>query len=359
MNSHLSFNVELAFEQLFSIGIEHDYYSSGIADDLIIKPSVISEMRMRKLDLQQKSGRMGAIVGFKVGSNAGDFFLKQEEPIGFSFMVYCDNPAFSRFTRMPFPKEGTGFYFSNTGTNVVEGRPMLMVNEFAGEADLVPFMPPYFEYSMGQAPEMINARVLDIFGNIVAEEEILSGGRAAYKVDLRDMMSGKYILQIEGEPDFEFYRLDANERQPFAVIDIYFDRNGNPDQSLLNGDGLVEREYIIRFEPRSTIWKYCIFNKTNANLFQNHQITDPSKKFKFSGPEEQLTNSGRNILSISSSEAIQLEENPNHQFQLKVQRATGSNTEVVIDLPNANPLMMVSDPDENNETYYSKINIYV
>lgn len=356
MVDFIRFNISLEFEEIFSIGIEHGFFQGNKAKKLHLAPTEKSLQLFRQYGLHQKSNSLGTIAGFKQGTDTRDLLLAKE-PISFIFLIYVDDPTFYQVTNIPALKENTGFYFSNLNGNVTDGKILLHPGPAVNGKDIIAFSGPAFDYGISDNQEKVSWKVSNAHGRLVMEETSQISGRPFIHVDLRDQTAGVYMLEVKGREPFRFFRLDDLRKVPLGIIEIDVTDRPKPDFRLIDSKGFYQKKFTIRFQPRSTFWKYVIMESTNAGLYENFQISDPDKKVVFSAAKEEVMRSGRKALTITSEKPIIMKENQSARFQLSMQKKSGAG--MSIDLPMANPYVILPDPEGKSEIYYSEIFIYV
>lgn len=206
------------FQPLFSVSVEHQYFSDGLWKGLDFVPEPGTLKLIECANTVVKNTRNGISV-FYDAEKSGTLSLFAEDAGGalrFSFKVFAKDRSFANYTLPPVQKEGAILYFANSvagggasGTTI-----KLSKGDFVSELD--------FEYlaalDAGGFPCANGRRrpdfVVDIFiasaesGGLVAREYGVNfGARRSYlKYHLLGSMNrdNLFIFDLDNQVEFEF-----------------------------------------------------------------------------------------------------------------------------------------------------------
>ncbi len=99
---------------LFSIIIEHQYFSNKNCCDLSIKPTPGCLTLLKKYHLLYRSSGDGSIVILSVDNEVSDLLKSIPTNPGFTFFIVMNDPGFVHYTRPPDIKAGEILYYSNS-----------------------------------------------------------------------------------------------------------------------------------------------------------------------------------------------------------------------------------------------------
>lgn len=93
------------------------------------------------------------------------------------------------------------------------------------------------------------------------------------QVDLRELQSGKHIVNINGEGFTQYIDAQAAFSNTIGMIDIFNHLDGANDFALLDASGKTkEHTYTIHFANRLAQWKYLTTKKGVKNITDNAGI---------------------------------------------------------------------------------------
>lgn len=252
------------YRLLFSITVQHDYFTGGLCRDLLFVPTGKSERLIKNANLLMRQSGCGVDL-YCDGDQTEILRLYEEDatdPPAFIFKVYSQDPRFLNYTALDLLEKGRMLCFDNRKITHGKKKELRLTSEkTAGESDYEP---------MGDG----------FLGEILSKQE--------------KRVRPHFVAAIFSEKN----------------KNILFYKNGNP----------IERKYLFRFGARRTRWKYVIPAKGKED---NLCLHDPAGKVTFSETDNIPLPAGVQAVSFISDQALPLSEAPTRIFQLKAKKSAG------------------------------------
>ena len=354
-------NLRYQYTPLFTLKVLHNFYLKQTSDELKLSPTprtvgLVDKMRFM---LKEKDGEFNALFDNSRLEALG-YFLNHFDHIKFSFWLYSSNDYFINFTDLPTETTDSILYFNN-----LEPRPdqngefFLHDTDFINEAQFAPLRPSSFGYLPSKEGAQIEIR--DSYNQLVQNGVVDPGLK--FQVEVGPSGEGLYKILEDGDENSRFVYPGQNlAKNPLALIEIELS-----DEIKKEIIAKIQAEevppvykYKIRFEARSTYWKYFIASKYLNGLDQV-EIQSPDTDISFTGPEEVTLVNGDKAFSFLSEKVLPLQEFPQHVFQLKKGNGPGeSGGRMLLDrLPVPSVQSIIPESRSNGSKIFSEIFVYL
>jgi hypothetical protein len=190
-----------------------------------------------------------------------------------------------------------------------------------------------------------------------------------------DYPSGKYKLEIEGQPPVFVYHLaDKPHIQNFGVIDFFLGlTEQSPSPFLEAPQTIIPRKYELRFARRATTWRYFFImpKKESVSLKikekENVQFEAVEKEAgEWNQKWDQIYQPDKEkLLLFKSNKEIAIEENASPEAFFKIEEINGQSKERDLPRPGIHQVSAESIIRKNNGEstfevkYYSDLFIYL
>jgi hypothetical protein len=312
---------------LFTVELQHDYYTGKLCKDFQIVPTPDCDAMFRNMQLLYKNAGNKLIV--LASNDGGKPFINIDPTAVFRFYLLLQNPYFLNFTNADWKqREGKRYVFDNltgnqTGSNLFLTRPLpvyaagtsylpgqlVMNNEidrdvfeaiadnpspsatttdsafwqpkakdqYAGDADLTEFTGAAYAFGLSVG---VTSSSVEIFGfNTLSGDFTRKIGATvitnytnaltAIPVDLGHLRPGKYRIRVNGATDkMVYYDPQAINKNVYGVVEIHQHLPAANSFSVLGVGGTIRttpNKYLIQFANRSVIWKY-IFKTAHTDV---------------------------------------------------------------------------------------------
>lgn len=235
-----------SYKVLFTIQLNHAYYTSGVSPDFRVVPDAETTALLRKYRLLFRTSETGATVVYEAKDGTADPVIGFEAEKRFRFYLQPNNSQFNTFTKLPGLDFGKLYYFKNPSSKV----PV--------DSDALRYFPLAFKYNIS-GTELTIAGPENNASNpaTVLDEEGLTAGDQ--QVNLRAYGTGMYAVSETPENILVDSGADGSY---MAVVECFLSTHptgGNPTA------------YSINFEARAQVWKYYV-------VFPN-SLTDPVRQY--------------------------------------------------------------------------------
>ncbi|WP_299222249.1 hypothetical protein [uncultured Aquimarina sp.] len=273
--------MNIKYNRLFNLSITHEYYKSGINEDIKLKPDSKTKELLANGKLLFKTLGNSFIVLYKTMSDHISPFIDLGKDVNFRFYIIVDrSDEFLNITKLETGKKyeaGNKLYFSNDPVMASSDKdaPEIINHTLVDKA-----FGKLFTYSFSLSTNHIKTKleVEDNQGQLVSIGKDTDGNDLpttieltrdnlkvfSQQIDLRNKPSGIYKIVIKNmagdiPPLREETVLIDNEafnQSILGILDIKYDTAFNH----IYGD---TEFYKLQFDRKSTFWKYFIINKSN------------------------------------------------------------------------------------------------
>jgi hypothetical protein len=249
---------------LFSVEVEHTFFSKGWCAGLDFVPTPISLTFIEKTGLLIRNTQNGIRAFFDQNSSEALrlYAIKPDEPLRLAFKVFAREMFFRAYTELNTPEEDSILYFDNRG----------------GKTDATKrFRLHDAEYVSARDFEKLNSpRITDILSR-------------------KDrLLKPEFIISIElGKKEIRI--LDAASKTAY-------------------------HNYYLKFQARETFWKYYLLGSMTKN---KSYIADLNHETEFEDTGRASLPGNRPALTFRSKQKIPLREKSEYRFQLRVKDPNG------------------------------------
>jgi hypothetical protein len=249
---------------LFSIEVEHHFFSGGLCRELNFVPTSKTDMVIKKTGLLTKNTINGICLFYD--ENKSEclqlYAADPDEPLSFGFKVFSRDPFFENYTELPASKEDSILYFDNRDVEIdTAGKFRLHNEEYVSETDF----------------ENLDSRLL---------EDILNK---------RDRLI-----------------------RPIFTVNIFVPEK---EGSLFDEQSkAISTSYQLKFKSRQTFWKYYLLGDIAG---EDSYVADLNNEteFEFAGVESLADN--RAALTFRSKTTLPFRERSDCRFQLRDRNSGG------------------------------------
>jgi len=280
--------------------------------------------------------------GFHLLSANPELLKSENDFTPMRFRFNCTDPYFINYSDLPqFDLRNNLFYFNNLSPNLTDAQLILHDENYVSANNIVKI-----SLQTIQIAPNTEAFFKDVKGNeLFAAKSNHSPLATAYQFSEQD----EGIIQVEPKTDKAFKVYYTNElfwKMPFGILEIFADdlyrhfaTNGKVD-------------YFIRFNKRSTVWKYILVDPVYRK-FPNLTIINKKREQVFSGPQKQTVYENTEALVFESKEKLPISEFQNDSFQLiDAEDPTLKQGKIVVkNLPSASPDLIYTNTEQTDIQY--------
>ncbi len=343
----------ISFDILFRVRLRHSFYADGAARELLVLPTAETVRLIDNNRLIFRTTESGFFVAAESVDASPGRKMKRNLPndAGFRFHLVSASPRFSSITNLPLTDDDPGVMLLGNRIGSTDDEALLLhPSQFAGtESDSFAILKENtLKYTIPDQTAPGTATIRSVQGRVLLTQTAdPQDGTLLFSFDMTDFPSEFYTLWFGSEAVNTWYH--ATERYPgmlLAVIEIDPGSGAATTHRLFDGQQIMMHpEYEIRFENRSTFWRYHIRNRSGVNL-NNPVILAAPYSFSKKDDDELQADS----LLFESEQAIPLQEAGINNISLR--RQTGAATHLVLDtLPNPGTRFAEPDPVDHNKLY--------
>ncbi len=282
---------------LFSLEVEHSYFSNSVCRGLHIGPSTQSALLLERSGCLLRRTDRGVMVLFDASASEAMRLRASDalEPFCVHFLAHAQDPAFANYT---------------------DG-----------------------EFGSSQSVLLLDSRraVLD-----ESSRWRLHAGASTSAADVRRFASARAAKPLSQRERHE---------QPHFMVSVRVCPSDLPQTAQ------QAKRYYCRLPARSTIWKYYLFGDL-AEAPYNVQVVDLGQANEFDAAVSERLPDGQSVLAVRSCAPIALQERSSQRFQLR-QRGAGADKVLVKRLPVASPSLLHRETLGGVPTWVSEIYIHL
>lgn len=253
-----------AYLPLFSLDVEHEFFSRGMSASLEFMPASGCERLMANTGLLKRVASNGLRIFYdeERGDALRAYAAEGEEALRFVFKVYSRDPLFVNYTEPSSYRENAVLYFNNrVARSASGGSPRLSLEDCVSPADFKALSDPVFE-------------------GVLDKRDVLL--RPAFIVDIS---------------------LGALELGAF-----------------LDGGRVESKAYQLAFRAKRTFWKYCLIGDlSKKNVF----VTDVANGLEFERMGEEALSASTTAVVFQSKQPISLQQRFDYRLQLREKGPAG------------------------------------
>jgi hypothetical protein len=355
------FEVQFAYQTLFTLKVTHTYYAQQTSPDFKITPTTSSLRLAEKMGVILKADETGIIViGDVSRPETLLYYLEQMEGVKFTFWLHCSQPYFISITHLPTENLHTLLYFGNsTAHKKGTDESLLHPAPFVSASDR--YSVKSGEYQVPVQPKETTLELQDDSGKILKTGTALAN--LPFRFDLNGLPEGKYkVVAGKKELDTFVYTGIKPYLKAIGLVEIFLTGALKDEliQTIKEKDTPGTRSYQIAFQARSTYWKYLIVPKYSNGL-QHASIATNDKNISFKGPEKITLANGDSAFMFQSEDVLPLSESSPYLFQLKKNKnADENNGRIIINRLPHPPLGLVKPQSRSNDSkVFSEILVYI
>ena len=286
-----------AYLPLFSIAVEHAFFSTGLCEELEFVPTPQSTSLLKRAGILTRKTTHGIRAFYDESkTDALELYVtNRNEPFCVAFKVFSHDASFTNYTAPSIHKNDAVLYFDSRRIQSEKaGRRRLHTADYVSEAD---------------------------FENL--DSEVFA--------------------------DF----LDNKDRlvRPHFLVNICV--NTVPTLTSRGSSNAQPNDYYLTFQARQTFWKYHLLGDMAR---QNLSIADVDGKTEFEPAGNASLSDARTAITFRSTTPIPLRETFDHRFQLR-ENGTGNGKVLIKRLPVASALQINTETVKQHTTIVSDIYI--
>lgn len=359
-------NITSRWGKLFMVKCLHDFYNNGMTSDLTFIPTEETQLLMRNLRLLFRPQKAGFIILYDSNNSHNLFKTRQVEKLEkLTFLIKNNNDLLLNFSNISFGNMNKIYYLSNSFSNFEEDElnlihPTPYIENPLG-IDLIP-KSRQLQLTFQKEINSKDLKLLDWKGNAVNISAILQKDLPkkldGISIPLRYLKQGKYVLSAKGIQEKSFYVTDNIDEFYWGIMDIYLKDEEGKGQ-IYSEEAFLKPNYHIRFQARSTFWKYILIspNKKNGE-YKDAKVTLNGKTIPFLKPKDIVLNNGTKAYSIESKSPMKLQQlmTSSNKLELKLKKG---NKWVARTVKLPKPVPKSIKPDKVSGKIYSTTYIYV
>lgn len=326
--------INTRYKILFSIEIQHDYFTDGKCPDVKIIPSFETQLLLtaRKLKYRQTNNKLIVIV--QVGSDDKPALNMNTFDI-FRFYLVSATSSFFNYSNLSYtPGNGKKYYFTNLANNKIAAdlflsKPILPYNsiteytpgdmaingsgdvfdaikgsdsgnahglaetafwrakaklQYATRNDLIPYTARNYSFSLNAAATNATVHFFKMnpisgaYDVQVAEDITVNFSNAVSNilVETVNINEGSLAIEANGKSEIVYNDSRILQSSAFGVVELFNHLMPGTDYSFFDNTGKVkEVKYVIRFANRAVVWKYI------AKTTEVTSVQDSDNNFQF------------------------------------------------------------------------------
>ena len=334
------------FEPLLDFELFHAFYGSEPCTDIDVVPTPACRESLKDQGMLCRKTKRGFTLLYEIEPGVQGTKRGPRRPLvgdeKFSFAFKSVNPYFLNYSELPLASPGQGIYYMHNFTGHQNGRTLLSANTsglFLSAMDFIELRPQFFLLELEAAPPECRIEIRNEFNKTVIQEKIrIETGRFEYRMDLRKMRPGYFLLWTDGVERLRFYADDRLYRDPpIGVIDLFSPPQAPVGSRLIEPDGSIgKRKFTVHIQRRHVYWKYWIILKYQTGFkAADMSITYPDESILFERGEATTLPESLKAVPFVSNRKIPLQKKPIKGIRFMVKKAGGGHSFMVENLPNA------------------------
>jgi len=311
--------MNLTFAPLMTVMLTHDYFASGMAEGLDVRPTPRCQRLMTDGGLLMRRTGPGFVVLYQKTTEGGDAMplkpLSWDEPL--TFVLAGASPHFLQFSDLPLDHEPGRhlFYFSTESGHVHEGGLRLSADaplHAVSQSDRILLMPRVFDYTIDHPAAAGTITVWDRMDAIVLSKQVATqAGRLRCGIDLSHLPPARYTLFLDGAARMVFYADETLTRdRPLGVIAVYNDGRVAEPFRLSDASGAARpKTFRIHFGNRRAFWHYQVHVKYRRDI-DPEDLTITHSEIGFTRQPAAIAPDGSTTVSFISNGELPLRQSP-------------------------------------------------
>ena len=369
--------MQIRYEPLFRLRLEHNYFSEGNSPAISIVPTTETERIMQRLGIRMTARNYGVELFYNKGTMPEGQLLSIDAPVRLAFILRPTDPLFQNYTDLlpmmggtsirylnnlsPQPDQPPGTFQVANGKNFTAhprsfnievntpGKPIALKDElenvlhtFLGSVDPADASPPI---------------------------SLLNDDGARIQLNLNGEPSGFYTLMEEDEILQQFILSPQNwTAGDVGLLSVYLGDTGAKGKHILIDGTVTPEDFNLTFAVRETKWRYYMID--NANIgYSNLQLLDSDSRLPLTppavGPTSKQLPDGSTAMVLTTPTAIPLRQRPGSRFLLSIKpTASERATTITVELPSADASRISRNdsllPDAPEDPFfYSDMYVYL
>ncbi len=274
----------MAYFPLFSVLVNHSFFTDGQVPGLTWVPNVQSARLMGNFDLivRQVEGGIAIFYNDEQLELLQDQIKNGTELLMLGFCLYVDDPAFGSYTEPTTYRKDALLYFDNSRV-VSHQKGMLSLHQepFVMERDF---------------------RRVDAIKPLKRTKK-LNQARQYYRF---------YTLDIL--PLSEFFDERRRLARPLALINLVLSSSATRGAMFDAEMQPQHRRYVLNFDAKTSFWKYYILGNYRP---EELDISDPEKQIEFEHMGEEWLSDKQCAITFQSKKPVPMQRWPELRLQLK------------------------------------------
>lgn len=295
------------YNLLFSVTLQHAFFTSGAAQNLVLEPVGPTTAFMRRNDVHAKMDGAELIVFYGKEAGLAPALAYAQGRNSLFFALRCQNPYFFNITDIPFYHTQTHRLYATNISKTPDpgGATSLTLSETAAEADLLPNTAPVFN-----------------------------------ELQIPDTILGLVEIAIGRQPGL--VPLPAADPQA-PPVDV--------------------TRFKLAFQSRKANWRYLVVNKSQLKIEQ-YEVFDGRTQLPFQqGTPRLLHGTDHLALPLSSVSTYAIQERSPLRPKLKISAAEGNsinrNASTVIDLPTPDWRRIVPETVDGKQLVFADMYVFL
>lgn len=304
------------------VAVSHTFFSSGICTALRLAPTDSCVRELRALDLQWQQNADGGTLHAWIEDTdelAHSKAVRLASAAPLCFHLHCDDRDFAKYTNLtqaPGTLDGamSSLYCSNA-LSAAGGLDALHPNKAAGDSWIV----------WDERPRIIMNGASRLSITYANGAEVDHASSATPELDMARLAEGRYRITENGEPMLDRWFSRSYRRDVLGAVELFLFKD---EQQTARE--FAFRSYTIRFEARSTRWRYHIVPKSLQSLTDSEVRLEGEQVFQRIGSS---TINGAECVTFESDTPIPLDDNGHRARVVVLEDTSGRDRAREIPLP--------------------------
>lgn len=350
--------IAIQYGTLLRLNVSHNFFGQEKPAIFLWQPAEETNAFLRQIGVLTRYQDDSVVLLASSAHQASMRKVLQETPsFTLSFALYSENPYFTHFSDLPLELKGKAFYFHNQQDKNKTN--LLHAGEYATQQDMLPLSGNKFmlgEQKTGTVCTLEHSHLpekreieVDTYGNLIVDF-----GREPF---------GKYALTSKSKTDANFlyapYKV-GKTLVGWADITISEELSKTWIANLDHEEKVATQVYQVKFETRSTFWRYYFIPKYAGNL--NHtEIESNGLGLQFEPPKQVTLPNGLEAICFEAKKAMPLQKKINGIMQLVRKKDSKGNAirQVLCKVPQPNYEGLRAASRQLDAKTFSEIIIYV
>ncbi len=305
-------DIAIQYDTLIRLNVSHSFFGEEKPDIFSWQPTAETLAFLRQMGVLIRY-QADSIVLLAASQEAPTLKKLEENPaFTLSFAIYTENLYFTHFSNLPLELKGKTFYFHNQ--QLKSKTNFLHPAEYAAQTDLVPIGAGKVVISEQKAGSICTLA----HNHLPETQDITANENGEVLAYLQDMPFGLYTIANKQKTALTFLHTpQTTGKVLIGWVDITITADTTKEwlASFGRQEKVIAKQYQIKFESRSTYWRYYFVPKYAGNL-NNTEIESNGLGIQFEKPTQVILPNGLEAICFEAKNAISLQKRTRNAMQL-------------------------------------------